>query len=123
MDTFSTPATKKNAALLKTLFGDPTQALNIWPPPRSFQRKPIQAQYPHEYPKLPTSKSNAWDDRQAKQKKNTATHNSNQQIQQAQAGPWAGFSNPAPIQQPLIHPQDPHTTCGDYWAPTPNDRI
>ena len=65
VDTHSTPATKKNAVLLKTLFGDPTQSLNTRPPSRHFQRKSIQAQYPHEYSKLPTIKSNAWDDRRA----------------------------------------------------------
>ena len=59
----STSATRKNAALLKSLFGDPTQHQNTQPAPRSNQRKHIQAQYPHEYPKLPTGKLNAWDNR------------------------------------------------------------
>ena len=69
MNKHSTPATRKNAALLKSLFGDPAQQQNTRPPPRSNQRKSIQAQYPHEYSKLPTGKSNAWDDLRAKQKK------------------------------------------------------
>ena len=65
-DTYSSPATKKNAAILKTLFGESGVYQHSRPPPRPNQRKPIQTQYPHEYPKLPTSKSNAWDDRRAR---------------------------------------------------------
>ena len=66
MNKHLTPATRKNAALLKSLFRDPAQQQNTRPPPRSNQRKSIQAQYPHEYLKPSTGKSNVWYDRQTK---------------------------------------------------------
>ena len=67
LTTFLTLATRENEEYFRKLHGTP-QPQATRPPPRN-NRKPITASYPQDYPKLPTGKSNSWDDRRAKQNK------------------------------------------------------
>ena len=68
LTTFSNTATKRNAEYLRNLHGTP-QPRATRPPTRN--NRPITASYPQDYPKLPTGKSNTWDDRRARQNKIT----------------------------------------------------
>ena len=79
-----------------------------------IREKPIQAQYPHEYPKLPIGKFNTLGDRRARQKK--ASKLTDQWTQNSTAAPPICYV----ILPTRAYSPKPDTTSGDHRSSTPN---